>query len=364
MQPKCICFFNSNKAWGGGEKWHFEAALLARDKGYRVCVVTNRVSVLADRIESEPGITLLRIHIRNMSFLNPCKLSRLVRFYRQHAVDTVITCLPSDMKAGGIAAKLAGVRDIIYRRGIAVPVRNSALNRLLFHNVLTKLIVNSDETKNCVLAHNSGMIGPERIYRVHCGFDVATFDAMPAKSLVERKPGEILIGNAGRLTPQKGQKLLIDIAALLKDQPIPFRVLIAGRGGMEAELKDYARERGVEDVVQFLGFVADMKSFHQTVDIFALTSLWEGFCYVQVEAMALKRPVVAWNVSSIPEVVTDGETGYLCSVLNTAEFAARLLALMQDEALRKRLGENGRARVIAHFEMQKTFADLENCLQA
>lgn len=364
MQPRCICFFNSNKAWGGGEKWHFENALLARDKGYRVCVVTNRVSALADRLEAQPGIEILRINIGNVSFLNPLTLIRLARFYRQHGVGAVIMALPSDMKAGGLAAKLARVRDIIYRRGIAVPVRDGVLNRLLFKHVLTKLIVNSDETRNCVLAHNAGMIGPERIHRVHCGFDVAAFDALPAKALVERKPGEILIGNAGRLTPQKGQKLLIDIAARLKEQPIPFRILIAGTGEIEAELKEYARERGVDDVVQFLGFVSDMKSFHQTIDIFALTSLWEGFCYVQVEAMTLNHPVVAWNVSSMPEVVIDGETGYLCPAQDTEVFAARLLALMQDEALRKRLGENGRARVISYFEMQKTFADLEHCLQA
>ncbi|MBU1040190.1 MAG: glycosyltransferase [Proteobacteria bacterium] len=364
MQPKCICFFNSNKAWGGGEKWHFENALLARDRGYRVCVVTNLVSVLADRIEHEPGIMLLRIHIGNTSFLNPGTLWRLACFYRQHAVEAVIMALPSDMKAGGIAAKLAGVRDIIYRRGIAVPVRNSALNRFLFKHVLTKLIANSRNTLDCLLADNNQLIEPQRTHLINCGFDVAAFDAMPAQPLVQRKPGEILIGNAGRLTPQKGQKLLIDIAKILKDQPIPFRVLIAGTGEMEAELNNYAREQGVEDVVEFLGFVSDMKSFHQAIDIFALTSLWEGFCYVQVEAMTLKRPVVAWNVSSIPEVVTDGETGYLCSVLNTAEFAARLLTLIRDEALRERLGESGRARVIAHFEMRKTFADLENCLQA
>jgi len=364
MQPRCICFFNSNKAWGGGEKWHYENALLARDKGYRVCVVANSESALADRLEAQPGIALLRIAIGNLSFLNPLTLLRLARFYREHGVEAVIMALPSDMKAGGIAAKLAGVRDIIYRRGIAVPVHDRFLNRLLFRHVLTKLIANSRNTRDCLLAENNRLIEPHRTHLINCGFDVAAFDAMPAKALVQRKPGEILIGNAGRLTPQKGQKLLIDIAARLKEQPLPFRILIAGIGESEAELKDYARERGVLDVVQFLGFVSDMKSFHQALDIFALTSLWEGFCYVQVEAMTLKRPVVAWNVSSIPEVVIDGETGYLCPVQDTECFAARLLELMRDESLRKKLGESGRARVIGHFEMRKTFADLEHCLQA
>jgi len=364
MQPKCICFFNSNRPWGGGEKWHYENALLARDKGYRVCVVANQESAFADRLEKEPGITLLRMDINSMSFLNPLTLLRLVRFFRRQAVEAVILCLPADMKAGGIAAKLAGVPDIIYRRGIAVPVRDRWLNRMLFRHVLTKLIANSANTRDCVLAENTRLIAPSRVHVINCGFDVEAFDALPTRELLQRRPGEILIGNAGRLTHQKGQKLLIDIAVRLKQQPIPFRILIAGIGELEAELKDYAREQAVDDVVEFLGFVSDMKSFHQHLDIFALTSLWEGFCYVQVEAMVLRRPVVAWNVSSIPEVVTDGETGYLCTVSKVDDFADRLLALMQDEALRKRMGDKGRARVIEHFEMRKTFADLEKCLNS
>ncbi|MDO9083836.1 MAG: glycosyltransferase, partial [Humidesulfovibrio sp.] len=155
-----------------------------------------------------------------------------------------------------------------------------------------------------------------------------------------------------------------DVAVHLKRQPIPFRILIAGIGEEEKALKKYARTQGVDGVVQFLGFVTDMRSFHDNIDIFALPSLWEGFGLAQVEAMESKKPVVAWNVSSIPEVVIDGETGYLCPAQDTKAFAARLLALMQDEALRKKLGENGRARVLAHFEMQKTFADLEHCLNA
>jgi len=364
MQPKSLCFFNSNKAWGGGEQWHFDNALQARDKGYRVCVVANRQSALADRLEDQPGVPLLRIPIGPLSFLNPVTLARLVRFFHQQEVDAVITCLPSDAKAGGLAAKLARVPDIIYRRGIAVPVRDRLLNRLLYRHVLTKLIVNSQNTRDCVLAENKRLIEPGRIHLVYCGFDVAAFDALPASPLVQRRPGEILIGNAARLTPQKGQHLLLDIAALLKCQAIPFRVLIAGAGELETELKAYARQRGVEDVVQFLGFVSDMKSFNETIDIFALTSLWEGFGQAPVLAMQAKKPVVAWNVSSVPEVVAHGETGYLCPLRDTEAFAGRLLELMQDAALRQRLGENGRARVLEHFEMQKTFADFERCLRA
>jgi hypothetical protein len=143
MQPKSLCFFNTNRPWGGGEHWHLENALLARDKGYRVSVVANKGSELARRLKGEPGIRLFTPSLGGLAWLNPIALLRLARFFRQEAVDAVLLCLPRDVKAGGVAAKLAGVPDIIYRRGIAVPVRNRLTNRLLYGHVLTKLIVNS-----------------------------------------------------------------------------------------------------------------------------------------------------------------------------------------------------------------------------
>lgn len=366
MQPKNLCFFNTNGPWGGGEHWHFENALLARDKGYRVSVVAGKGSVLAERLSGQQGIRLFTPDLGGLSFLNPLAIARLVSFFRREQVDAVLLCLPRDVKVGGVAAKLAGVRDIIYRRGIAVPVRDRLLNRLLFGHVLTKLIVNSEETLRCVLGENARLMPPERIHLIHNGFDVAAFDARPSAPLVQRRPGEIVIGTAGRLTAQKGQHLLIEAAALLRDtapSAPPFRVLIAGAGEREAELKAQVTRLGLSDRVEFLGFVSDMKAFHQSIDIFALPSLWEGFGFVLAEAMSMELPVAAFAVSSIPEVVAAGETGLLCQP-DAGALAANLLRLMRDEGLRKALGAQGRGRVLAHFEVHKTFADLEACLRA
>jgi glycosyltransferase involved in cell wall biosynthesis len=192
---------------------------------------------------------------------------------------------------------------------------------------------------------------------------VAGFDARQSAPLVPRRGGEIVIGNAGRLTKQKGQALLLEAAALLAKQPLPFRVLIAGAGELEAELKAQAERLGLSDRVEFLGFVTDMKAFHQSIDIFALPSLWEGFGFVLAEAMCMGLPVAAFDVSSIPEVVEHGETGLLCPPKGEA-LATNLLALMQDEALRRRLGARGRERVLERFEKGATFARLEDCLRA
>lgn len=364
MQPKHLCFFNTNRPWGGGEQWHMSSALMARDHGHRVSVVANHDSALARRLAGAPGIALFTPRLGGLSFLNPLAMAGLARFFRREAVDAVLLCLPRDVKAGGVAAKIAGVPDIIYRRGIAVPVRDRLSNRLLYGRVITKLIVNSRETERCVLAENPNLIEPSRIHLIYNGFDVAAFDARESPPPPPRTPGELVIGNAGRLTRQKGQNLLLEAAAILRRRGAPpFRVRIAGIGELEDELRNQAGRLGLDGVVEFAGFLEDMKAFQQGIDIFALPSLWEGFGFVLAEAMCMSRPVAAFEVSSIPEVVEHGVTGLLSAP--TAEgLAESLLTLLRDADLRRRLGAAGRARLLERFDIRRTFAALEECLLA
>ena len=87
-------------------------------------------------------------------------------------------------------------------------------------------------------------------------------------------------------------------------------------------------------------------------DVFALTSIFEGFGLVLVEAMAAGRPVVATRVSAIPEVVSDGETGFLVEAGNP-QAVADALARLTDPALRARLGAAGSRRVAEHFTLER-----------
>ncbi|WP_291327706.1 glycosyltransferase [Desulfovibrio sp. UCD-KL4C] len=344
-----VCFFNSNKAWGGGEKWNHHFSLLLRDKGYRVFVVTNHDSELKKRLENESGVTIHSESIGNLSFLNPTIMLRLKSFFQQNDIKTVITALPSDIKSGGFAAKCAGVSKIIYRRGIAVPVKNSFLNRMIYSKVVDRLIVNSLETKRTVLANNKNLINESKIRLINNGFDVAEFDKQSSKQLHSTHGNEIIIGNAARLTGQKGQKYLIEAAEILKNKGFNFRILIAGKGEMEEELKDYSAKHGVTDVIDFVGFVKDMKSFYTYLDIFCLPSLWEGFGYALVEAMTLEKPVVGFEISSNPEVVKNGVTGILVPSENSLQLAKALEKLILDKELRNKMGKEGRERVLNKF---------------
>ena len=145
---------NSNQVWGGGEKWHHDTALRFNEAGHPVLVIANHHSDLYRRL-ANTDIALYHTRISALSFLNPLKILTMVRLLRQHRVQAIFLNLPSDLKLGGIAAKIAGIPHIIYRRGTALPVKDRWLNRWLFQHILTQVITNSQETRQLLLEKGS-----------------------------------------------------------------------------------------------------------------------------------------------------------------------------------------------------------------
>lgn len=138
-----------------------------------------------------------------------------------------------------------------------------------------------------------------------------------------------------------------------------FRLLVAGSGELEEELRDHARRLGLEGRVDFLGFVEDVPGFMKRIDLFVLPSTWEGFGYVIVEAGAACRPSVAFDLSSNPEVVVDGTTGFLVEPGNVRQFAGRVRTLVEDRALRVRMGEAARQDVASRFTQEHALDRIE-----
>jgi glycosyltransferase involved in cell wall biosynthesis len=355
---KTICFFNSNKVWGGGEKWHYEFSLRLFKEGYRVFAVTNHNSDLFFKLQSS-SIPILPLKIKNLSFLNPLKILKLYRFFKKNDIHVVILGLSSDLKLGGIAAKLAGLNKILYRRGSAVPVKNSLLNRLLFKHVLTGVIVNSLEIKRALLQNNPNLIDHNKIHLLYNCIDINNFIIpKPFIKYQNKKDGEVWLGNGGRLVDQKGQKFLIDLAKMLKDKKIKFKLLIAGKGYLENTLKEQAISLGLENEIIFLGFVPDMYSFLHTIDIFLLASLHEGSSNVLLEAMACSKPIVAFDVSSISEIVEHNHTGFLTEFKNVRNFSNRVQSLIEDPDLRMQMGMKGKRRIEEKFNVARVLQEL------
>ncbi|MCC6754039.1 MAG: glycosyltransferase family 4 protein [Saprospiraceae bacterium] len=344
-----ICFWNTHAFWGGGEKLHLEYALALRDLGHTVCVVAHDQGALSQRASAE-GLEVLPRRIRNLSFLNPLGLLKSARLLSTCGVETLVFSSSQDMKAAGLAAKMAGVRRIVYLRGLAVPVRGSLVNRIFFTCVITHLVASSQETRRTLLRNFPSERIAAKTSVVYHGIDERDLVSDTGNKTQPAGSGApVVLGTAGRLTPQKGHFLLLDVARLLANQGLSFRLRIAGTGELFEALQQGIRQRGLEDRVTLCGFVENMKTFLDQSDIFLLGSTWEGFGFVLVEAMARSKPVVAWRLSSNPEIVDQGQTGYLVDYPNVEAFAGNIRTLMEDFELRRRMGQNGLEKVRSQF---------------
>lgn len=356
---KTICFFNSANAWGGGEKWHLDISHLLLQNGFRARFAISKKSDWKRRIESKQ-VPYDTFSISNFSFLNPFKIFRIASYLKKEQVKTIIINLSKDLKAAGLAAKLAGVEHIIYRRGSAIPIKNSVSNRFIFKHIVSTILANSEKTKQTVNQNNPNLFAKDKIHVVYNGLDFDAFNNQPVNQVKVFDKDEIIIGNIGRIVEQKAQDKLLELAVKLKKENIKFKILIGGKGKLLETLKLKAKALDIEEQIIFTGFVKDAKSFLESINIFILSSKWEGFGYVIVEAMACKKPVIAFDISSNPEIIDDNKTGFLIPPYDIDKLAEKVIAIAHNKSLESELGENGYQRALDLFSIDKTLADLLN----
>ncbi|MCQ2607069.1 MAG: glycosyltransferase [Bacteroidales bacterium] len=345
-----ICFFNTHKAWGGGEKWHSEAACFFQEKGFHVLVCGNENGELLKKIPGE--IETASVRYSNLSFLNPFAYFRTYKILRNRNIHSIILCLPIDIKIAGVVAKFCKIPHIIYRRGSAIPIKNSWSNRFLFSHIVTDIIANSEATKTTILQNNTNLFDSSRIKVLYNGIAIP-----PCSGKTENQV--VTIGFAGRLEPQKNLFSLIAVADILKKKNLSFLIKIAGDGSLREQLEQEVHTRNLEDCVKFVGFQSNMNEFYSSLDLFVLPSLWEGFGYVLAEAMTYKLPLVAYNVSSNPELIIDGKNGFLVPLGDENLFAEKIAEMIANPSLRCEMGECARRFVEEHFDKNRNLQKVE-----
>jgi len=210
-------------------------------------------------------------------------------------------------------------------------------------------------------------LAPGKVKTIHYGIDPAPYQKISEQETRQWRaqfgitPEQMLIGTAARLVPQKALHVLIaGFAAFLRKEAggIDARLMLIGRGPLENDLKDQVREAGLENEVIFAGFREDIPLAMKSFDVFALTSNYEGFGQVLVEAMSAEVPVIASRVSSIPEIVVDGETGYVFEPGDVVALSERFAALRSPE-IRKKLGTAGLLRIQKEFRPETVWQKLQ-----
>lgn len=185
----------------------------------------------------------------------------------------------------------------------------------------------------------------------------------PAEKPLE--PREFALLCVGRLTPAKGQHLLLEVIAALRDGGEQVRLHLAGDGPDRASLERHAQALGIHHSVEFHGAINhdQVRTLYAHCDAFVLPSFAEGIPVVLMEAMAAGLPCVSTRIAGIPELIVDGESGFLASPSSLDELTGRLRQLLHDPQLRKRLAANGRRRVCEDYDLNRNIDGLAQLFQ-
>jgi len=206
---------------------------------------------------------------------------------------------------------------------------------------------------------------PEQYETIHSSIDLADFsqphaDLAKLKQTIGIKPGHAVVGTVGRLSAQKNPRDFISAAAAIKKIFPQVQFLFIGDGPLRPETERLIREQNLDQDMLLLGLRRDVPDLLHCMDIFILTSLWEGLPRVIPQAMAAGLPVVANAVDGVCEVVRDGENGYLIQPGDVVGMARKVTALLTDSALRQTLAAAGRATAARDFSLQAMIGRLES----
>jgi glycosyltransferase involved in cell wall biosynthesis len=276
------------------------------------------------------------------------RLSRILRQLQPeivHAHDSHAVA----MAASALSMASPSARPPLFMsRRVDFHIRKNALSRWKYNQV-DLFVCASGAIRRMLL--EDGVRG-ERTAVVHDGVDLARLDLVPAASIHEALwlPHHApVVVNAAALVPHKGQRHLVEAAALVVREIPDARFVIFGEGELRESIERQIGSHRLEKHVLVPGFRPDVLSFVKSADLFVMSSLTEGLGSAALEAMACGKAVVATTAGGIPEAVVHGETGLLVPPRDDRALADAIIHLLTDGDTRARFAKAGRQRVEEQF---------------
>jgi glycosyltransferase involved in cell wall biosynthesis len=210
----------------------------------------------------------------------------------------------------------------------------------------------------------AGGVPPVCLKTLYSGLDMSRIPDQMDGGEVRRRCGipeeALVLGTVANLFARKGyETMLRALPGILASFPdTHYLILGTGDAAYEARLRALAKELGLTGHVHFAGFQPSVFPYLAAMDVYVHPALMEGFGIAVLEAMAMRKPVVATETGGLPEVVRDGETGLLVPPGDVESLARAVSSLLRDPARRRQLGEAGRRRVETSFTVEAMMNNL------
>ena len=190
---------------------------------------------------------------------------------------------------------------------------------------------------------------PNRLVRINAGIDLARYN--PATVQPFRLFDGPVVGRVSRLVEEKDPETFVRAAALVQARHPHTNFVIAGDGPLRAQLEALAQRLGAR--ITFLGNCTNVPAVLAAFDIFAYPTLGDSFGFVNAEAMAMGKPVISTRVGAVPELVRDGETGFLIEPQDAWGLAQCICYLLNEPEIGRRMGSQGRQLIETKFDLKQ-----------
>lgn len=297
-------------------------------------------------------------------------LARLARLIQAGRFQVVHTHSSKAGILGRLAARLAGVPVIVhtvhgwsFHAGMPAPAQLAgvALERLAASFSHALVAVTPRDIQKGLRA---GIGRPGQYRLIRSAIPLEAFEARRDQREEARRelglpPEALVLGNVGRFSPQKNPLDWARVAARVAGALPECRLLLVGDGPLRSQVEALLAGCGLAGRSTFTGLRRDIPRLVAAMDVFLLTSLWEGLPRVIPQAMAMGLPVVAYAVDGVAEALRGGETGYACRPGALDEAAGYCLELLKDPQRREALGRRARAFARAEFGLDRMIRQLE-----
>jgi L-malate glycosyltransferase len=339
------------RTWRGGQNQVLLTARGLAARGHRVVAVVHPDGELRRRLPAD--IETVALAPRNEVDLPAAwRLSRVIKDLQP---DVVHAHDPHGVAVAATALSIASpVRRpaLVAARRVDFHLKGNSFSRWKYRQV-DRFVCASNAIRTMLIEDG---VAAERTITVHEGVDITRLSAVTPLDVRQEfwfPPHSLVVGNIAALVPHKGQKYLIDAAAIVVREMPEARFLVLGDGELRASLEQQIKHLHLGQHVILTGFRSDVLAVLRGLDVFVMCSVTEGLGTSLLDAMAAARPIVATRTGGIPEVVVDGDTGLLVPPRDAKTLASAILDMLRDAAGRTRLAQAGYARVCDRFSVDR-----------
>jgi len=304
--------------------------------------------------------------------INPLKdllaLIETYRFIKKNNIEIVHTHSSKAGILGRLAARLAKVEVIIHTvHGWSFNDYQPRVERLFFiwlerlsARFSDKLVVVSYYDRQKGLDNH---IGKENKYSlIRYGVDYAEFNIKDQNIREELgiNPNDLAVGMIACFKPQKSPRDFIRLAFLTKRILPDARFLLVGDGALRKKIEKLIHKFNLEKQIILTGWRRDIPRILSAIDVFVLTSLWEGLPISVLEAMATSKPVITTHTGGVAEIIIEGKSGFLVPPGDTNKMSEKLAILLKDKNLRTQMGQNAKDSLDSNLTITNMIRSNEN----